>query len=226
MPFTVGIILERENIMGKLILLSNFGDGHAEVLKKVIGKDEIIFSYIPSRTELGEVYFERVKKAYQKIGIKRFNYIDIDQNYRQEHDLLVLSSDVIFLAGGDDPFIIKNMIERKYDILLQKFYINGGIIIGLCAGASILSHYSIVSDYDGIKFENINVIPWGLGLNNCMYYSRFDDACNLNSLKEFSNKYNQSILAASLDSIIIVDNEEIEVEGKVLLVTPSTVIEL
>lgn len=212
--------------MGKLILLSNFGDGYREVLRDAIGMENVAFSYIPSRTELGKVYFDRIRTAYQKIGIKNFNYIDIDQNYKQEYDSIILDSDVVFLAGGDDPFIIKNLVKRKYDVLLQKYYDNGGLIIGLCAGASILSHYSIVSDYEGTKFEDIHVIPWGLSINDYMYYSRFDDTCNLDSLKEFSSRYDKAIIAASLDSAIMIDNGELKSRGKALLVNQGRVLDL
>lgn len=209
--------------MGKLILLSNFGNGYPELIEKVIVKNNIVFSYIPSRTELGEIYFERVKNTYQKLGIREFHYIDIDKEYKKEDELFLLNSDIVFLAGGDDPFIIKNLIKRNYDSLIRNFYENGGTIIGLCAGASILSKYCIVSDYAGVKFTNIQVIPWGIGVNNYMYYSRFNDLCNIKSLIEFSVKYNMSILAAYLESAILIDNDELNSCGKVLLIEKEKV---
>ena len=46
--------------MGKLVLLSNFRDGYPEMIKKVADKESVIFSYIPSRTEFGEIYYNRV----------------------------------------------------------------------------------------------------------------------------------------------------------------------
>lgn len=45
--------------MGKLVLLSNFRDGYPEMIKKVADKESVIFSYIPSRTEFGEIYYNR-----------------------------------------------------------------------------------------------------------------------------------------------------------------------
>lgn len=212
--------------MGRLLLLSNFGDGHVDIFKSLIGDKNIVFSYIPSRSELGQIYFERVHTAYQKVGIKKFNYIDIDQNYKCEYDSIILKSDVLFLAGGDDPFIIKNFIKRKYDLLIKKFYDKGGLIIGLCAGASILSQYSIVSDYEGNKYKYIQIIPWGIGINDYMYYSRFDSTCNLDRLKEFSGEYNKAIIAASLESAIIIDDGKLRLKGKALLINRGEVLEI
>lgn len=211
---------------GNLMLLSNFGNGYPDLLSSLITVPYAVFSYIPSRTELGEVYFNRVKNAYTGIGIREFHYIDIDQNYKEEYDATILSSDIIFLAGGDDPYIIKNLKKRNYDVLLREKYNRGAIVIGLCAGASILSSYTIVSDYDGIKFKDIHVIPWGIGLNKYMYYSRFDASCNVSSLKEFSAKYSKQILAAYLDSVVFFSEGELNTRGKVLLVDGENVSDL
>lgn len=213
-------------MIGNLMLLSNFGNGHPEILMKICSNKNMVFSYIPSRTELGDIYFNRVKNTYKEIGIEIFNYIDIDQNYKDEYDVILLGSNIVFLAGGDDPYIIKNLKKRKYDVLLRKLYSSGATIIGLCAGASILSPYAIVSDYNGIKFKDIHVIPWGVGINKYMYYSRFDDSCNLESLKEFSVKYRKQILAAYLDSVIIFSDGELSSEGEVLLINENSVSDL
>lgn len=204
--------------MGKLVLLSNFRDGYPEMIKKVADKESIIFSYIPSRTEFGEIYYNRVKNAYQEMGIRKFQYVDIDKKYKKEDELLILNSDIVFLAGGDDPYIIKNLISRKFDVLLRKFYANGGTIIGLCAGASTLSQYTIVSDYAGVKYEKLQIIPWGIGVNKYMYYPRFDQLCDLECLIEFCTKYNKTIIAAFCDSAILLDDTDIITFGKALLI--------
>ena len=70
--------------MGKLVLLSNFRDGYPEMIKKVADKESVIFSYIPSRTEFGEIYYNRVINAYQEMGIRKFQYVDIDKKYKKE----------------------------------------------------------------------------------------------------------------------------------------------
>ena len=59
-----------------------------------------------------------------------------------------------------------------------------------------------------------------------MYYSRFDDSCNLESLKEFSVKYRKQILAAYLDSVIIFSDGELSSEGEVLLINENSVSDL
>lgn len=208
------------------MLLSNFSDGYKDLIFDAENKKKLKFSYIPSRTELGEVYFNRVKNAYKDMNIEEFNYVDIDKNYNSEDDFKILNSDIVFLAGGDDPFIIKNLIKRGYDALLRRYYDNGGTIIGLCAGASVLSKYTIVSDYEGEKFTDINVIPWGIGINDYLYYSRFDDNCNILSLEEFSGRYNIKIIAASLDSAVMISDGIIKSKGELEIIDKDRVIYL
>lgn len=194
--------------MGKVVLISNFFDGYIDIIKKVSNNNCNSLCYIPSRTELGEIYYKRIVKAYQKLGIESFLYADIDQNYSAELDKNVLKSDILFMAGGDDPFILKNIFSRKYNKLLNDYYEGNGIIIGLCAGASILSDMTIVADYDGEKFVDLKIIPMGIGLIDILYYSRFDENCDLSRIMEFSLKYNKKVLTASLNSVVIIDKKK------------------
>ena len=156
--------------MGKLVLLSNFRDGYPEMIKKVADKESVIFSYIPSRTEFGEIYYNRVKNAYQEMGIRKFQYVDIDKKYKKEDELLILNSDIVFLAGGDDPYIISPRFDQLCDLeCLIEFCTkyNKTIIAAFCDSAILLDDTDIITFGKALLIEREKVSILKNEVNEC-----------------------------------------------------------
>ena len=120
----------------KVILLNNIGYGAQEYLRK-IKPDIQTMAYIPSRSDFGKVYYKRVTETYAEL-VKNFIYCDLEKNNSEKIMKLIFSSDAIFLAGGDECFILKTMLTNRMKDKFENYLKKGGVIIGLCAGAEVL----------------------------------------------------------------------------------------
>ena len=133
-----------EKISGNLIIIGGAEDkkGKKEILKRVAkyidpNKDKMLIATIA--TEYPEKSYENYKTIFNNLGIKNIEKKNID---------LIKEADLLFFTGGDQ-LRITSMIGGSpvYDAI-KELCINGGIIAGTSAGASVMSDTMIVEGND------------------------------------------------------------------------------
>ncbi len=199
----------------KVILLNNIGYGAQEYLRK-IKPDIQTMAYIPSRSDFGKVYYKRVTETYAEL-VKNFIYCDLEKNNSEKIMKLIFSSDAIFLAGGDECFILKTMLTNRMKDKFENYLKKGGLIIGLCAGAEVLSQDIILVEESKKKGKIIS-LDYGLQLIDFVVFPRYDSMVNKNSVIEYCKKTNKKIILMGQNSCVVLDGEKMSKEGDVEII--------
>jgi len=162
-----------EKISGNLIIIGGAEDkkGKKEILKRVAkyidpNKDKMLIATIA--TEYPEKSYENYKTIFNNLGIKNIEKLDIsvrEEAFEKKNIDLIKEADLLFFTGGDQ-LRITSMIGGSpvYDAI-KELCINGGIIAGTSAGASVMSDVMIVGgeEEESPKKSTLKMSP-GLGL--------------------------------------------------------------
>lgn len=197
--------------MGALILLSDFTENDNVNLKlkmrEIFLDKKHTISYIPSMSDRKLKYFEKAKRNLSKYGNFNFNYFDIDDFCNVDKIEKIFKSEIIYLSGGNTYYFLNNLKKRYLITRLRKYVENGGHIIGLSAGAILMS-----KDISSAKFGDVDIV--GLSDLSSLALVDFDfmphwnqDSNYLGDLKEYSKNTGNTIYACNDgDGIIVIDN--------------------
>lgn len=145
-----------EKISGNLIIIGGAEDkkGKKEILKRVAkyidpNKEKMLIATIA--TEYPEKSYENYKDIFNNLGIKNIEKLDIsvrEEAFDKKNIDLIKEANLLFFTGGDQ-LRITSMIGGSpvYDAI-KELCINGGIIAGTSAGASVMSETMIVEGDD------------------------------------------------------------------------------
>ena len=193
----------------------SFNSNTTSLLKKAIENNQnLVFINAPG-FENDNLYFEKILRCFNKIGINFLNAIEIYNDSKIEEFKSFPKNRVYFLMGGN-PLTQFELI-KKYD-LTEELKNYNGVVIGFCAGAINLSKYSIITtdddfdtplSYDGIGRVDISVEP---------HFYLDDSAFTKNRIKEindFCKKLKTNIYAIPDLSVINVIDNKIEFYGEI-----------
>ncbi|MEI6462524.1 MAG: Type 1 glutamine amidotransferase-like domain-containing protein [bacterium] len=183
---------------------------------------DIKFGYIPSSSDKNRKYFNETVSFWSQYGVTNYIYADIEDEY-ENIDLEELKKcDVIYLSGGNTFQFITNIRKRKFDNFLKEFALNGGVLIGVSAGAIILTP-TLESTYEYHKdFGDLNILlpsdfkeVTGLGLVDFEFIPHFEDKSDFIT-KYTKNKGEYNIMCANGGSAVIVNGDIVSLYGKVI----------
>lgn len=130
---------------------------------KLSNKDHPRFLFISIASSHPKEYFEEIKKIYEELGCI-VSHLNINKPFNElEHD--ILSTDIIYIGGGNTKYLVEQLKNKKLDKLLIKAYNSGIVCSGLSAGSYCWFRYN----YDLI--EGMNVI----NAVNCVHYDQKDE---------------------------------------------------
>ena len=125
-------------------------------------KDHPKLLFISIASSHPEEYFNGIKKVYEELGCT-VTHLNINKTY-EELEKDILSSDIIYIGGGNTKFLIDKLKDTKIDKILIEAYKQGIVCAGLSAGSYCWFKYN----YDLI--EGMNVI----NAVNCVHYDQKD----------------------------------------------------
>lgn len=148
--------------MNKLVLIGggDVGRGNTSYETDVIDKKvvELIdktnpnFLFIGLASSFSDSYYDTMKKIYKDLGctcayLKKKNIL----NNRDIVEKKISDADIIYFCGGDTIKLVNDLKEYDLVSLLKKAYDNGTVLVGMSAGAIMLSKegYS-----DSLKLRN------------------------------------------------------------------------
>lgn len=130
---------------------------------KLSNKEHPRFLFISIASSHPKEYFEGIKKIYEELGCI-VSHLNINKPFNElEHD--ILSTDIIYIGGGNTKYLVEQLKNKKLDKLLIKAYNSGIVCSGLSAGSYCWFRYN----YDLI--EGMNVI----NAVNCVHYDQKDE---------------------------------------------------
>jgi len=208
--------------MGALVLLSGFTQKNninlKMKMKEIFSGKEYTLSYIPSMTDKKLKHFETAKVELNEYGDFKYNYFDIDDFCDLKKIEKIFESDVIYLSGGNAYYFLNNLKKRYLITRLRRYIENGGCIIGLCAGAIMMS-----KDISAAKFGSKDIV----GLSNLSSLDLVDfdfmphwnkHSHYLNDLKEYSSSTGNTIYTCNDGDGIIVMNDKLLFYGDINMI--------
>src|SRR4051794_7376845 len=133
---------------GKLVIIGGGEDreGEMEVLKEFVrlsgGPESARIVVIPAASTEPELQDERYRKAFTDLGVRDFRLLVIDS--RRDADRphatgVVGRATGVFFTGGDQKRLVSLLHETKLDRELHNRFVEGLVIAGTSAGASMMS---------------------------------------------------------------------------------------
>lgn len=167
--------------------------------------------FIPTASSDSESYFNLIKKHFSELGCKvDVLYLIKNELSKKEIEKKILSSDIIYVGGGNTLKMMNIWKKQGVDTILKKAHEKGIILSGLSAGSICWFSYG---NSDSRKFKNKNsklIKVTGLGIIdalNCPHYDVEKDRPE--SLKKMM-KTTPRIVAITLDNcsaLEVIDNK-------------------
>lgn len=136
--------------MTNLVMLSDLSksnDALRKRIKELIGNGNFKLGYIPSQTDKERKYFKAVSDFFVSLGVTDFLYFDISQEFDVSKVVPLTTCDGIYLSGGNTFYFLKKLKERKLDFLLKALAESGKLLIGVSAGAIMMSKSIKIADF-------------------------------------------------------------------------------
>ncbi len=204
--------------MRKLIFHSNQINTQVDrAFLKLLDSNSPTIGYIPSKSDLERSYFNERKQWYKQFGITNFIYFDLDKEFNKDKIEELLSTDAIFLSGGDTRYFLNLLQKNNFIPKLRDYIKNGGILIGASAGAILMTPNIEISEldhsYNTPRLKNMS----SLNLVDFEFYPHLnsENCKEIEGLKKYSLKTDHILYACKDGEGIVIHNDDIQFIGKV-----------
>ncbi|MBV6397586.1 MAG: putative peptidase [Anaerolineales bacterium] len=110
-----------------------------ERLLNLIGKRHPVIGYIPSSTDPKRTWFKQQQAYYKSLNARVPIYFELETEYDPEKIKDLLACDAIHLSGGSTYNFLYWLRTRRLTSLLKDYVANGGVLIGVSAGAILMT---------------------------------------------------------------------------------------
>lgn len=141
---------------------------------KMTEKENPNFLFIGLASSFSDSYYDTMKKIYKNLGcncayLKKKNILNNPQIVKDK----IEKADLIYIGGGDTIKLVNDIKKYGIDSLLEEAYQKGTVLLGISAGALLLSNGGF-SDSLILRGESDkHIFVKGLGLLNidfCPHY--------------------------------------------------------
>lgn len=181
---------------------------------EMIGKDKPKLAYIPSASDSTRKYYCEKCEYYKKYGIEGLLYFDLNKEYDPSLTDELLACDAIHLSGGDPFQFLGAIRKRDFGPVLKKYHADGGILLGISAGAIVLTpsinishvfYKSRTDQHQAVGLVDFHFLPhWNL---------RED---RLEAVKRFSLENKATVYACCDGAGMVMQGGKIELVGDVV----------
>ncbi len=195
-----------------------------EASKLAGGVENIILAYIPSGGDPERNYYNDRVKYYSKLGIKNFFFFDLNDEYDEDGLKKLERCTIIHLSGGKPQILNNNVKRREFGIFMKRFSSEGGILVGVSAGAIQMTKsiglfvafqkgfvYEVDNHMESLttsKLVEFEFIP---------HFNRFDDEYK-SCLKEYASRYSSRIYCCNDGDGVIVRDGSLELVGPITVI--------
>ncbi len=185
------------------------------------GKARPRIGYIPSCHDSERQYFQLCQAFYERYSADLDLYFELDQDYVPGNLDALLKCDAIHLSGGDTYYFLHWLKARHLLAPLREYVSRGGVLIGVSAGAILLTP-DINSAFlcgDTPPAEQAGVDDYAaLGLVDFAFAPHFNAQTDLAPLKAFSRERGIVVYGCPDDAGIAVNGEQVEFFGNVVII--------
>lgn len=167
---------ETYNPKGKLVIIG----GHEEkdkseqrkILKEVaknVGNGKLVIATVASRES--QPLWRKYKKVFTDLGVKKIMHLSVnarEEAFRDHAKKVLKNARGVFFTGGDQLCITSGIGGTEICQMLHELYLNGGIIAGTSAGASVMGTEMLVSGNGDETTKSIDAVHLAPGLGFVM----------------------------------------------------------
>lgn len=194
-------------------------------LLALLGKRQASMAYVPSAPDPSRVFYRNCKERYARLGIELLPYVDITDLESRAHLDTMLNADAIHLSGGN-TFVFLNQL-RKHGLLdpLRHYAANGGILVGVSAGAILMTpciHTSLLCGDVQPPSPSAPPNTTGLKLVEFAFVPHFGRYATMSDLQKYSNQHSQTVYGCPDGAAMVVDGDTLECIGDVIRIAPHS----
>ncbi len=198
--------LEGQDEMKRLFLASS----GLEYIKKFIGRDPsgVRMLFIPTAGNLDtDVWWiDKDRDVLSKMGFD-IRELDIAHSHRNEMKRQLDDSEIVYVAGGNTFYLLKQMQMSGFGELLTTYVENGGLYAGASAGALIAGADigPIASIDEPEKVEGL-ASTRGLGFVDVVPIPHYDMGARTDTINAIQDQY-----AGKYEFVLLTDDDALEV---------------
>lgn len=187
-------------------------------LLELTGVKKPQITFIPASSYFAAIDFEEFAFEFQKYRINKIINFPVDVEFSEVLKEEVLSSDIIFLGGGNTYYFLKRLKLSGMFEELKKFVKRGGVLAGLSAGGIIMTKNIKTAGFPEFdrddNDENLRNLT-ALNLVDFDFFPHYRNSKRYDKeLLNHSNNSDRVIHACSDGQGIIVNEANIEFIGK------------
>lgn len=110
--------------------------------------------YIASAPDPQRKYYQQTQQLYSELNADMTVYLELELAFDQQTLESLFACDVIHLSGGDTQRFLQAIKQRRLIESLVAFALNGGAIVGVSAGAMLLTPQSAAQFFVVIKLHH------------------------------------------------------------------------
>lgn len=191
-------------------------------LLQLLGTHAARIGYISSSSDPKRQYFTAKQQYYQQYGLEAL-YVELDVEYKT--DLLdpLFACDAIHLSGGNTYYFLYWLQERGLMERLQHYALHQGVLIGISAGAIIMTPEIASARLCGDTPYPPLTTYQGLGLVDFAFVPHMQDTPEEYTRMQAYANHQQRVLYGCHDGDgIVVIGETVTLVGNVVTVTPTS----
>jgi dipeptidase E len=187
-------------------------------------------AYMPFAAQGAAAYFRRFERRYSAFGGTHFRCVPADlpelavcRRARADAAHKLLSSDIIYLAGGNTFQFLHHLRRSGLLCVLRDFAARGGVLAGLSAGAHILTPHIELAGYPEFDRDANDIgLPANrfrsLGVVGFEFFPHYRNSRRYrDSLKSYSKRTRLPLYACRDGSGIVVEGDRFTAHGDVWL---------
>jgi dipeptidase E len=207
--------------MKKLVLYSDqvsaLRDTADKELKNLFKKSHPTVGFIPSASDPDRRYYNDRKAFYAQLGMDFSVYFELDVEWQPGRLKSLLECDAIHLSGGNTYFFLMWLRKRKMTDVLREYVAHGGVLIGVSAGAILMTPDITTSSLCGDELMPGETDFTGLALVDFAFVPHYGyGSFTLDDVKKYARKKQTVVYAARDTGAIIVNDNKVKCIGDVI----------
>jgi dipeptidase E len=192
-------------------------------LLKLLGTTNTRIGYISSSTDPQRQYFTLKQNYYQQYGLQLAPYFELDIDYKPHLLDSLFACDAIHLCGGNTYYFLYWLQQRGLMERLKHYALYEGVLIGISAGAIIMTPDIITAQLCNDTPYAPLTIYQGLGLVDFAFVPHLQDTPEEYTHMQAYADQQQKVLYGCHDGDgIVVAGETITLIGNVISMAPKS----
>ena len=192
------------------------------------GRRRVRMTYVPFMAKGAGTYYHRFERRYRAFGGTDFRCVPADLPElarpgpaRRRAAEALLTSDIVYLAGGNTFYFLLHLKRSGLASVLQKFAARGGVLAGMSAGAHLLTPHIQLAGYPPFdRDENDVLLPrreqGALGLVDFEFFPHYRHSPRYRTaLADYARRQRRALYACRDGGGLVVEGDRITPYGDV-----------